>query len=357
MRVENISLFDGAKVLVVGGAGFVGNNLCRFLLNQDIRSLIVVDNLLSSELVNLPCDNRLEFIQGSIGDDEILSLFHDDLEYVFHLATYHGNQSSIQDPLADHANNTITTLKLCEKFKNSNHLKKLIYSSAGCTVAKKTYGVVGPSEEVDAVSLYHDSPYQISKIIGEFYGNYYFSKFRLPFIKARFQNVYGPGEILGAGEWRGTKDTVWRNVIPTFIWKSLNKESLPLENEGKASRDFIYVDDIVQGLTACVEKGIPGEVYNLASGLETTIGDLAKTINKLTNNSAPIEFVGARKWDRSGNRYGSIEKTRSDLQFEASMPLEQGLTETITWFKKNMDLIRGNIIKHKNFVPDLEKYL
>ena len=79
------------------------------------------------------------------------------------------------------------------------------------------------------------------------YGNYYFQRYGFPFVKARFQNVYGPGELLGAGRWRGTPNTVWRNVIPTFIWKALNKEPLPLENEGESSRDFIFVEDIAKG--------------------------------------------------------------------------------------------------------------
>ena len=102
--------------------------------------------------------------------------------------------------------------------------------------------------ENQPVSLYHDSPYSISKIIGELYGNYFFQKNKLPFVKARFSNVYGPKEILGAGEWRGTINTVWRNVIPTFIWLSLNNKALSLDNEGKTSRDFIFVTDMAEGL-------------------------------------------------------------------------------------------------------------
>ena len=79
------------------------------------------------------------------------------------------------------------------------------------------------------------------------YGNYYFTRYGLPFVKARFQNVYGPGEILGAGRWRGTLHTVWRNVTPTFIWKALHGEALPVENGGIASRDFIFVEDMARG--------------------------------------------------------------------------------------------------------------
>ena len=146
------------------------------------------------------------------------------------------------DPLADHEHNTLTTLKLYEALKDHDRLERVVYASAGCTVAEKTFEGAEATQEDAPVSLWLDSPYQISKIIGEYYSNYYFSRHGLPTVKARFQNVYGPGEVLGAGRWRGTVNTVWRNVTPTFIYKALNHEALPVENGGIASRDFIYVE-------------------------------------------------------------------------------------------------------------------
>ena len=155
------------------------------------------------------------------------------------------------DPLADHENNTLTTLKLFEALKDHERLKRVVYASAGCTVAEKTFDGAEATQEDAPVSLWLDSPYQISKIVGEYYSNYYFARHGLPVVKARFQNVYGPGEVLGAGRWRGTVNTVWRNVTPTFIYKALKHEALPVENGGIASRDFIYVDDMAAGLIAC----------------------------------------------------------------------------------------------------------
>ena len=114
----------------------------------------------------------------------------------------------------------------------------MVYAAAGCAVAEKTFDGAAATTEDAPVSLFHDSPYSISKLIGEMYGNYYFARYGLPFVKARFQNVYGPGEILGAGRWRGTPHTVWRNVTPTFIWKSLHGEALPVENGGIATPRF-----------------------------------------------------------------------------------------------------------------------
>ncbi|MDF3047366.1 MAG: rfbB 1 [Candidatus Midichloriaceae bacterium] len=348
--------FHSKRILVVGGAGFVGSNLCYELLRQNAAEIVIVDNLLSAELENVPEDSKVQFIFGSIADDRILQKAGKDYDYVFHLATYHGNQSSIADPIADHQNNTLTTLKLCEHFQGVSRLQKMVYSSAGCTVAKKTYDDVSATSEDAEVSLYHDSPYQISKIIGEFYGNYYWMKYKLPFAKARFQNVYGPREILGAGSWRGTPATVWRNVTPTFIWKALCNKELPVENGGQASRDFIFVDDIVAGLIAIALRGETGGVYNLASGVETTIQELAEVINRLTGNKASIAYQPARPWDRSGKRFGSTDKAKDEIGFEAKVSLEEGLSKTIEWTKQNRDLIKRNMMKHAYYVHEVRDY-
>src|ERR1700720_867045 len=191
--------FIGSTILVVGGAGFVGSALARRLLQFEPRRLVIVDNLLSADKSNLPEHRAVERIFASIADDEVLAALPQDLDYAFHLACYHGNQSSIANPLADHENNTLTALKLFERLKDLRSLRKVVYAAAGCAVAEKPFGGATATKEDAPVSLFHDSPYSISKLIGEMYGNYYFSRYKLPFVKARFQNVYVPGEILGAG--------------------------------------------------------------------------------------------------------------------------------------------------------------
>jgi UDP-glucose 4-epimerase len=344
--------FTNQKILVVGGAGFVGSNLVKALLPTSPREIVVVDNLLSAERFNLPSTPAVTFIKGSITYDTILTNLADDLDYVFHLATYHGNQSSIHNPLADHENNTLTTLKLYERLKDSQRLKKVVYSSAGCTVAEKTFDEAHATQEDAPVSLYLDSPYQISKIIGEFYSNYYFNQHHLPVVKARFQNVYGPGEILGAGQWRGTPATIWRNVTPTFIYRALKHMPLTVENGGIATRDFIYVDDIVKGLMLCATVGTPGGVYNLASGAEISILDLATLINQLTGNPIPLDFRPKRTWDHSGKRFGSAEKSKRELGFAAHVPLREGLERTIAWTRQNLPLIEDCIKKHADHMPE-----
>jgi len=321
--------FVGSTILVVGGAGFVGSALARRLLQFEPRRLVIVDNLLSADISNLPEHRAVERIFASIADDEVLAALPRDIDFAFHLACYHGNQSSIHDPLADHQNNALTTLKLFDRVKDFTALKKIVYSAAGCAVAAKTFDRPEATEEDAPVSLFHDSPYSISKLIGEMYGNYYFMRYGLPFVRARFQNVYGPGEILGAGRWRGTPHMVWRNVTPTFVWKALQREALPVENGGFATRDFIFVEDIVEGLVACARRGRPGEVYNLASGVETSILDLARLVNELTQNPTPIALAPAREWDRSGRRFGAPEKAHKELGFVAATTLRDGLLRTV----------------------------
>jgi nucleoside-diphosphate-sugar epimerase len=112
------------------------------------------------------------------------------------------------------------------------------------------------------------------------------------------------------------------------------------------SRDFIFVDDICRGLIACGLNGQPGEAYNIASGVETTIKELAETINSLADNSTPMNIQPARDWDNSGRRFGSTEKSQREIGFAAEVPIEEGLRRTVEWTKKNMEVISKTIEKH-----------
>lgn len=344
----DLSTFDDAVVLVTGGAGFVGSNLIRRLLrNAKLRAILVIDNFLSSDPWNLPSDPRLQTLFGSAADDRILGLLPPNIDYVFHLACFHGNQSSIHDALADHHNNSFPALKLFDSLKDHTSLKKVVYSAAGCAVAEKTFGEPAATSEDAAVSLFHDSPYSISKLIGEMYGNYYYSNFGLPFVKARFQNVYGPGEFLGAGQWRGTEHTIWRNVIPTFVWNALTGLPLLVDGRGETSRDFIYVGDIVKGLIACAVRGSEGQSYNLGSGTETKIRDLAELVIMLSGADSKIEWRSeARPWDSSGRRFADTRKSSQEIGFTATTPLSVGLEGTISWTIKNKLLIEKSIERH-----------
>jgi len=337
-----------SRLLVVGGAGFVGSNLVRLLLSEGAEHVLVVDNLLSSERENLPDDPRVELIEASIADDEVLASLEDEFDVVYHLATYHGNQSSIANPLEDHENNLITTLKLYERLKDFRRLRKVVYSASGCTLAPhEVYEGAEAVSEEGPVPLDLDSPYQISKVVGEFYSVYYHRRHGLPTVRARFQNVYGPGEVLGAGRWRGTPATIWRNVTPTFVYRALKGLPLELDNGGVASRDFVYVEDVARGLAACAERGEPGDVYNLASGVETTIRRLAELVVELSGSSSELEIAPPRPWDHSILRFGSPAKARRKLGFEAAVPLEEGLERTIAWTRDRLGWIDTCIAKHE----------
>ncbi len=344
---------EESSALVVGGAGFVGSNLVLALLENGVSQVIIVDNLLSSEASNIPLDPRVTFIQGSIADQRVLNKLPVEIDFVWHLACYHGNQSSIANPIADHDNNTLTSLMLFEHLSERVRAKKVVYAAAGCAVAEKTADDPVATPEDTPISLFHDSPYSISKIIGEMYGNYYFTRSGLPFVRARFQNVYGPREILGAGQWRGTPATVWRNVVPTFIWKAIHGQTLVLDDGGRSSRDFIFVQDIVEGLICCALKGTPGQAYNLASGVETTIASLAEKIISIAESSSVIEAGERRDWDNSIRRFGSTSKARDALGFEAATPLDQGLGITVEWYAKNKEKISHSIARHERFMTRL----
>jgi UDP-glucose 4-epimerase len=338
----------GRRLLVVGGAGFVGSNLVRRCLAEGCGPVVVVDNLLSSEPENLPGDDRVELRVGSIADDGVLARLEDEFDVVFHLATYHGNQSSMADPLADHEHNLLTTLKLYERLRDFAALGRVVYASTGCALAGKGEGPAEPVAEDGPVPLDFDSPYQISKVAGEMYSLYYHRVHGLPVVRARFQNVYGPGEVLGAGRWRGTPATVWRNVVPTFVYRALKGLPLELHGGGTGTRDFVYVGDVAEGLIRCaVADGVEGDVLNLASGRETTVLELAEAVVRLAGSSSAIVPVGARDWDRSLHRVGSTEKARRVLGFEAGTPLETGLAATVEWTRASLDLIERCIGRHR----------
>ena len=336
----------GKDILIVGGAGFVGSNLSQMLLDRGVGSVTIVDNLLSSDPSNLPSDARARFVYGSITDPRILEQLAPRYGYVFHLACYHGNQSSIADPMADHANNLLPSLILFDYLARSIDVEKVVYAAAGCAVAEKVYGEAKATREDAPVSMFHDSPYSISKIVGELYGNYFWQRSGLPFVKARFQNVYGPREILGAGRWRGTPATIWRNVVPTFIWRALHNMPLRLDGDGNTGRDFIFVQDLCEGLIACATAGKPGEAYNLSTGIETSIGELAETIIRLSGSSTQVERVPRRDWDRSGNRYGDPKKSRDEIGFVARVDLEDGIRQTLEWTLANRDLVARCVDSH-----------
>ncbi len=260
-------------------------------------TVTVVDNLLSAERENLPDDERVEFVEGSITDDDVLAGLPDDVR--LRLPPRHLPRQPELDgrparrPREQHADDA-EALRAHQGLRARSSGSSTRRPAARSPRRPSTRPT--PTSEDAPVSLWLDSPYQISKIIGEFYSNYYFSQHGLPVVKARFQNVYGPGEVLGAGRWRGTPNTVWRNVTPTFIYRSLKGEALPVENGGIASRDFIYVDDIVAGLIACAaQRRGRGRLQPGQRRRDDDPASWPRRVNELTGNPTPIALTpGAR---------------------------------------------------------------
>jgi nucleoside-diphosphate-sugar epimerase len=180
------------------------------------------------------------------------------------------------------------------------------------------------------VSLHLDTPYQIHKLLGELYCNYFHNYYGLPVAIARYFNVYGPGEVPGK----------YRNVIPNFIWWALHKKPLPITGTGEETRDFTFVEDIVEGtLRIGVVREAVGEAINLASETETRVIDLANWIDELTGNESEVVFRPKRDWDKVVKRKASIEKAAKILGYQPKTEIKTGLKKTYKWISENKDQI------------------
>jgi nucleoside-diphosphate-sugar epimerase len=331
--------------VVIGGAGFVGSWVVDEILKDSNARVTIVDNLLSSEHINVSNNPRVNFIKDSASKINVLNSIEGSVDYVYQLSCFHGNQNSIARPLEDFENGLKTTLVTLEWVRQQHPSARVIYAGAGCAVAEKTWDKPVATTESNFTSLIHDSPYSISKITGEMYCSYYALQHSIDVITVRFQNVYGPREILGAGEWRGTESTIWRNVIPTFIYRALENQKLFVNSH--ASRDFIFIEDLVLGISLAKEKGKSGSVYNLGTGKEIMISELARKIIEAVGSDTHYEESYSRAWDRSGRRIADIEKSKKEIGFIASTSIDEGIEKTVTWFKSNLDLIKSCINKHE----------
>jgi nucleoside-diphosphate-sugar epimerase len=181
--------------------------------------------------------------------------------------------------------------------------------------------------------MHLSSPYQITKMLGELYCNFFLHHYGLRVVKPRFFNSYGPGEVPGQ----------YRNVIPNFIYWAMKGQTLPITGDGEATRDFTYVDDLVDGLLrAGVMERAVGQEFNLGSGTETRVIDLANLINRITGNQAGLRFVERRKWDTKSRLLSCVEKAEDVIGYRPSTPFETGLRNTIQWFEQNWDRIEAS---------------
>ncbi len=319
--------YQGKTILVTGGAGAIGSNLTRALAEMDVKLVIVLDDLSSAERWNVPSLPNVLFMEGSILDEvELKRVFFEGPEMVFHLAALFANQNSIDHPEIDLQVNGLGTLKLLQ-YSHLAGLRRFVYASSGCSI----YGSSAPlplTEEF--MSLHLSSPYQITKMLGELYCNFFQHHYNLAVVKARFFNSYGPGELPGQ----------YRNVIPNFIYWAMRGDPLPITGTGEETRDFTYVGDIVDGLLrAGYFEAAVGQEFNLASGKETRIIDLANMINAQVGNKAGVAFTERRKWDTKSRLLASVDRANRLIGYEASTPFAEGLQNAIDWFREHWDKI------------------
>ena len=312
------------SVVVTGGAGAIGSRLVRRLLERGAEHVAVVDDLSSGCEWLLPSDARVQLTKGDVCDIFDLGI-EIDRPVVFHLAAFFANQNSVDHPREDLHTNGFGTLTAL-MWSAARSARRFVYASAGCSIAGHEFD--GPIREDMPVSLTLDTPYQITKALGEFYCNYFDA--RVPSVRCRFFNSYGPGEIPGPN----------RNVIPNFIWRALHGEPLVITGTGEETRDFVYVDDLVSGLLAGAE--VPearGGAFNLGTGIQTRVIDLAEMIVKACRSTSSIQFAPRRPWDHSIHREADVGRARATLSFVPTVSVREGIERTVDWFGQNRDRI------------------
>jgi UDP-glucose 4-epimerase len=324
---DYLNIWKNKKILITGGAGAIGSNLTRRISGLGAGLVMVLDDLSASYEWNVLRAQNVMFVRGSVADDVVLKrLFQEEPDYVFHLAAFFANQNSVDYPERDIMVNGLGTLKVLE-YANLCNVKKFIYASSGCSI----YGNQSPlplKEEFMSMDL--SSPYQITKMLGELYGNFFHHHYGLNVVKTRFFNSYGPGEVPGQ----------YRNVIPNFIYRAMKGMTLPITGSGEETRDFAYVDDLLDGMlrAAYFEEAV-GEAMNLASEREIKIKDLAEMINEMTGNKSGIKFAARRKWDTKSRLLASTEKAKRIIGYEPGVSFEEGLKRTVQWFQDNWEKI------------------
>lgn len=333
--MEYVDFYKGKTILVTGGAGSIGSNLCRALSDGGAKMVIILDDFSAAYEWNVPSKNNILLVKGSVVDETMLKrVFFEKPSHVFHLAAFFANQNSVDYPEKDLTVNGMGILRVLE-YSLMNKVDRFIYASSGCSI----YGSQAPLPlKEEFMSMHLTSPYQITKMLGELYCNFFIHNYDMKIVKTRFFNSYGPGEVPGQ----------YRNVIPNFIYFAMKGMPLPITGNPEATRDFCYVGDIVDGLLRAgyFEKAVGSEM-NLASERETKIGELADMINAIVGNKAGTRLAGKRKWDTKSRLLASVDRARALLGYEPQMPFEQGLKNTIEWFKNHWD----NIEKSASFPP------
>ena len=311
---------NNGKVLVTGGSGFIGSHLVPQLLELGY-SVTVLDNLSTGKLENLNgvLDNpKFIFQRGDIRDNAISNEAFRGIDSVIHLAALIDISASVADPIQNHEVNVNGTFNMLHAAIKHN-VKKFVFASSTAV-----YGDATTLPVQENIALHPLSPYAASKVTGEAYCSAFANCYGLETVALRFFNIYG----------LRSENSPYSGVITKFLRKIINDETLIIDGDGEQTRDFIHVNDIVKAVILALEqKRLKGEVFNVCTGIPTSINQLAATLKTVTRKNPNIKHGPARLGDIRSS-YGDPAKASENLGFRASVNLTEGLQMLFEEFNK-----------------------
>ncbi|MHB1679146.1 MAG: NAD-dependent epimerase/dehydratase family protein [bacterium] len=305
------------KILVTGGAGFIGSQVADMLIAKK-HDVIIIDNLSSGFEYNVNSEAKL--IKADITDFGIIEeiLTEEKPEIVYHFAAQIDVRKSVSDPIFDAKTNIMATLNLI-KLSNDFKIKKFIFSSTGGAI----YGDTDDRPTKENHPEWPLSPYGIAKLATDKFLNYYFEIFGLKYVSLRYGNVYGPRQN-PHGE---------AGVVAIFLNKMLNNEQPIINGDGNQTRDYVYIEDVVNSNIIALENFDKVGIYNVGTSLEISVNDLFKEINKNFNYKFK-EIHGAAKLGEQKTSCLSYEKIEKEMGFKPKINFSEGIKKTYEWFKK-----------------------
>ena len=310
------------RILVTGGAGFIGSNLVHRLVKMN-NEVVVIDNLSTGSLENIQPlidTHSIQFINGDITDYSMVlqAVKNHNIEYIFHLAAQVSVPMSIIQSKETHEVNVNGTVNVLQAARDQD-VQKVVFSSS-CAI----YGNRHQKNAIKETDLPQPlNPYSLSKLIGEQYCTLFSSCYDLRCVSLRYFNVYGPRQD-PAGEYAA--------VIPKFIERVHSKQAPIIYGDGAQTRDFVYVEDVVNANILAAEKEIEG-TFNIATGEQTSIENLAKTIMESMDDFYYPLYKDTRACEVIRS-IADISKARNELSYDVTYPLNKGIEQTIEWFNK-----------------------
>lgn len=312
-------MLNNKRIVVTGGAGFIGSNLVHTLAKEN--EVVVIDDLSTGHKANIQDlldTDSIQFIKGSITDRSFLQHLFKDVDYVFHEAAIPSVPRSVKDPNRSHEANATGTLNVLLAAKD-NMVTKVIYASSS-----SVYGDTPTLPKREDMPPNPLSPYAVSKLTGEYYCQVFTQVYTLQTICLRYFNVYGPHQD-PRGEYAA--------VIPRFITTILNGFSPHIYDDGTQTRDFTFVDDVVQVNIHAAEQKAVG-VFNVAGGKQISINDLAKRIIDMVGKDLELIYDTARPGDIK-HSLADISKMKQTLKYTPQIDIKKGLEETVRWFQQH----------------------